>query len=223
MKRHTHVATLMLIALAWSGASPAEIYRWTDAQGRVHFTQALEDVPAEHRAEAERRWADSDQRVSITGVPDRSSRAAAPRSPNARPAAPPAEFTEAAPATASRPRGRSRADRLADDLEWPGGKPEAWWRGRYAQLASAVRVAERKIETIEGSSASPGSVDYSRSARYDRKRARWERNKALRDNQRRRARRVGQAEVERAKAEEELAAFREHARRSGVPPGWVRD
>lgn len=33
-------------------AALAEIYRWTDAQGRVHFTQDLSQVPPEHRGSA---------------------------------------------------------------------------------------------------------------------------------------------------------------------------
>jgi clan AA aspartic protease (TIGR02281 family) len=38
----------------WLGASSAsgEIYRWTDAQGRIHFTQRLDQVPVEQRAAA---------------------------------------------------------------------------------------------------------------------------------------------------------------------------
>ena len=76
---------------------------------------------------------------------------------------------------------------------------------------------------IADSSAAPGSVDYSRRARRDKDRARWERNKALRANQRKRARMLTKAELELAEAREELDVFREHARRAGVPPGWVRD
>ena len=41
---------LLLILPSWSSA---EIYRWTDAEGRVHFTQDLTQVPAVHRAKAE--------------------------------------------------------------------------------------------------------------------------------------------------------------------------
>ena len=41
---------LLLILPTWSSA---EIYRWTDAEGRVHFTQDLSQVPPAHRARAE--------------------------------------------------------------------------------------------------------------------------------------------------------------------------
>ena len=35
--------------LAVAGPARAEIYRWTDAQGRIHFTERIEQVPPEHR------------------------------------------------------------------------------------------------------------------------------------------------------------------------------
>lgn len=36
-------------------AAAAEIYQWTDEQGRIHFTQDLSQVPARHRSQAELR------------------------------------------------------------------------------------------------------------------------------------------------------------------------
>ena len=42
----------VLLLILPSSSSP-EIYRWTDAEGRVHFTQNLTRVPAAHRAAAE--------------------------------------------------------------------------------------------------------------------------------------------------------------------------
>jgi len=48
----------VLCALVWGATAAAgEIYRWTDAEGRLHFTQSLEQVPPEHRAEAMQRVA----------------------------------------------------------------------------------------------------------------------------------------------------------------------
>jgi aspartyl protease family protein len=40
-----------VLALLPAGAG-AEIYRWTDASGRIHFTEDLSRVPAQHRADA---------------------------------------------------------------------------------------------------------------------------------------------------------------------------
>lgn len=43
----------LLLALGLAApASAGEIYRWTDEQGRTHFTQDLSRVPREHRARA---------------------------------------------------------------------------------------------------------------------------------------------------------------------------
>jgi len=44
----------LVLALAPLAAG-AEIYQWTDEQGRVHFTQDLSQVPARHRSQAELR------------------------------------------------------------------------------------------------------------------------------------------------------------------------
>jgi clan AA aspartic protease (TIGR02281 family) len=49
-------SVLVLAALALGAPRPAgsEIYRWTDGEGRVHFTQDLGQVPASQRSQAER-------------------------------------------------------------------------------------------------------------------------------------------------------------------------
>jgi clan AA aspartic protease (TIGR02281 family) len=43
-----------LLAAAVGPPAGAEIYKWTDESGRVHFTQDLNTVPGRHRAQAER-------------------------------------------------------------------------------------------------------------------------------------------------------------------------
>src|SRR5262245_41003564 len=51
----SRMARLAAPLLAWLACWPAaagEIYRWTDPQGRVHFTQDLSQVPPEQRATA---------------------------------------------------------------------------------------------------------------------------------------------------------------------------
>jgi clan AA aspartic protease (TIGR02281 family) len=50
---------LGLAAVLFAAVLPAraEIYRWTDAEGRVHFTERIDQVPPEHRAAARERAA----------------------------------------------------------------------------------------------------------------------------------------------------------------------
>jgi len=45
-------APALVAALAVGTTADAEIYRWTDASGRLHYTEDLARVPAEHRQEA---------------------------------------------------------------------------------------------------------------------------------------------------------------------------
>jgi clan AA aspartic protease (TIGR02281 family) len=49
--RHSIVIGLAVLLLAAPAAG--EIYRWVDEQGRMHFAQALHDVPERYRAQAE--------------------------------------------------------------------------------------------------------------------------------------------------------------------------
>lgn len=70
---------VLLLALAsWSSA---EIYRWTDAEGRVHFTQDLSRVPPAHRAQAEEGAATPrPDRLQTYSTPPAADRAAVHRS-----------------------------------------------------------------------------------------------------------------------------------------------
>jgi clan AA aspartic protease (TIGR02281 family) len=50
-----HVRWLCLALALAPFAAGAEIYQWTDEQGRIHYTQDLSQVPARHRSQAELR------------------------------------------------------------------------------------------------------------------------------------------------------------------------
>lgn len=45
-----------------SGGAGAEIYQWTDASGRLHFSQSIHEVPSEQREEARRGAAERSKR-----------------------------------------------------------------------------------------------------------------------------------------------------------------
>ncbi len=46
---------LLSVSLLIAAPASGEIFRWTDADGRLHFTQSLDQVPAAHREEARKR------------------------------------------------------------------------------------------------------------------------------------------------------------------------
>ncbi len=54
MRLLAQIAAAGLLAATPAGPARAEIYRWMDAQGNVHFTQDLSQVPASARDAAER-------------------------------------------------------------------------------------------------------------------------------------------------------------------------
>ncbi len=49
----SRAVVLMLALFGATGVASAEIYKWTDDAGRVHFTQDLRQVPPSHRTQAE--------------------------------------------------------------------------------------------------------------------------------------------------------------------------
>lgn len=85
------VAGVVLVVSAQAGAG---IYKWVDAQGRMHFTQELSQVPPEHREEAVRRT------LEDAGEPNRvqTFSSDAPSTAPAPGAAPAAAQTPAVPA-----------------------------------------------------------------------------------------------------------------------------
>lgn len=106
----------LCLALALGFPATAEIYRWTDASGRVHFTQELSEVPREQRPDAVRRTLQEEP----NGVSTYSSPPATPSSP-------------AAPSPAPRPKPASA--RGAD------GKPI--YRIRVERAGTGMLVAAR--------------------------------------------------------------------------------
>jgi aspartyl protease family protein len=71
-------ALLTTLLLGLAAPSAAEFYRWTDAEGREHFTQDVRRVPPEHRAESIRaaRSPRGSPRVQTYEEPPRPARAA---------------------------------------------------------------------------------------------------------------------------------------------------
>lgn len=71
------IATALGCSLALSGPVGAEIYRWTDEAGRLHFTERLDQVPPRHREAAKRSAGkESSRRLQTYASPEPASRSA---------------------------------------------------------------------------------------------------------------------------------------------------
>lgn len=78
----TLARTLGLLLLVWSAVASAEIYRWVDAEGRLHFSERLDQVPpAQRRAARERAREAGPSPVQTYELPgaDGAARRASPR------------------------------------------------------------------------------------------------------------------------------------------------
>lgn len=64
---------LVLLSHLWVEPAVAEIYRWTDAQGQLHFTEDLNQVPADQRKQARTRPSeDRHDSLQFYSSPDKS-------------------------------------------------------------------------------------------------------------------------------------------------------
>ncbi|MCP4005760.1 MAG: DUF4124 domain-containing protein [bacterium] len=183
---------LLATALCGSGASADEIYRWTDAQGRVHFSSTPPPGAAE--------WQSKRDALNIVpelnrpaGKPESSveaqrarARAAAMRSRNGAPAA----ASSQAPSPSKTIAGQSRKQ----------------WHDDALAKQQRVRSLEKSVERLEDQMSFPSRV------RSSMRRA------LIEDRQERRLNKL-KAQLE--EAEDTLGDFEADAQRSGVPAAWL--
>jgi len=95
--------------------------------------------------------------------------------------------------------------------EQRAGHPESWWREQYGELESEISVLEAEVARLEemGADSLPPSARRRASRRrysnYRKRHYAW--NAAVRNLE---------------KTRDRLERFEERARRSEVPPGWLR-
>ena len=93
-------------------------------------------------------------------------------------------------------------------------KDEAWWRARIAQAREAQRRAEAFAEALQSRINALSTDVVNRDDPYQRAKIADDRLKALAELQR------VTTEIEQSK--KEIADIEEDARKSNVPPGWLR-
>lgn len=107
---------------------------------------------------------------------------------------------------------RARATLGAEAGERIAGQSEEQWREEAGSLATEIEILENRVEQMEerGDDNMPFSsarrnISHRRYSKYRSRYREWER---------------ASKDLERARAK--LERFEERARRSGVPPGWLR-
>jgi len=196
------VILLAFAPMAASGAAAAGIYRWTDAQGVIHFTDSPETIPPEYRS-VEEKPASSGAPAATTG---------------SAPAATEPEKTRAAKAES----GRAKEDNTAapetspsaeEATKAPGvtldnfGRDESYWRDRK-------QFWEQRLSDAEGLYRDTRREFNRVNTRFDKRE--YRQMKVLRERMR-----LLEKEIAEAQGMLEGGLARE-ARQAGAPPGWVR-
>jgi hypothetical protein len=122
MESPLRIAALVCLGLL-ALPSAAEVYRWTDPQGNVHYTSDLNRVPESQR-EAAKASAGEQQGGAVMRIESRPpAKSPAPAAPEQAPAATPKQ-----------------------DEEVYGGRNESWWRAEAAKHREAIARLEQQTE-----------------------------------------------------------------------------
>ena len=114
------------VILSTALTAPAQTYRWTDGQGVLHFTDSLESVPAKYRqkvvTEADITIRDPKIREEVRQQEERARREEESRprittTPDYVPVPPPVVVKPATPASDELPPGRTKSQRIRDNIE----------------------------------------------------------------------------------------------------------
>jgi hypothetical protein len=188
-------AAALAIFAVWAPVS-AQVYKWTDKKGTVHFTDNPEELPEPMRSEALRKLREEREKKK--------------EQDKLRPAVPPPSVQRPTPLPSAQPAQPTQPATTSSQPASPRGT-KAQWQERMSRARSRVRDLEVKCSRLE-SESQRGSRDSLLFARPG------DREKAQRASQELKSCRES---LKKAKhhLDEELP---EQARRQGVPPGWLR-
>lgn len=194
MTQRSRGLLLGLVLLLLAPTAMAEFYKWTDANGIVHFTANLDEVPPSHRAAASAGSGGKGSFQQIgSGAPAASATPAAP--------APSPASTDRTPSTSPK-----RASRDAVP-ETHGGRTEAQWQADAVKFRSAIERLEAEAERCKDDEVrwAPGA------------------GRRKYDEEMNEAEVCAKARNELDMNRRWLENLEERAHRAGVPPGWIRD
>ncbi len=202
------IAPLLLVSILIlpARAVRADVYRWTDAQGVIHFTDSPGNIPQEFR-NAPSGEAETDSPEPAVNRPESGPPGTKPDQQTA-----PSKETSGGASSQDAPEGEKTSphDEAANS---PGvtldnfGRDETWWRDRKKFWEQRLSDARRLHDETRR--------QFNRvNQRYDSRE--YKEMKLLRE-------RMEGLEKEITKAQEMLGGdLAREARKAGAPPGWVR-
>ncbi|HEY3450111.1 MAG TPA: DUF4124 domain-containing protein [Myxococcales bacterium] len=197
------LVALFALSLIFSASAQAQVYRWVDDQGEVHYTDNPEDIPASKKKTAVKTEGGSLGYVT-TG------KAAAPKDP------------PKAPNKADGAQGSTYESSRADDdakeraAEEEEARREKEWRGRFRDMRARIDRLQRMIDADKKALADPANSGIPMmppnangvilpNPEFD----------AIR-------RRIPEQEAQLREAKEDLADLEREASRNSVPQNWRR-
>jgi hypothetical protein len=122
---------VLAVACGLAASAAAEVYRWTDPEGKVHYTSDLSRVPASQQ-DAAKASAGEPKGGAVMRIESRppAKPAGSPVTPEGAPAGP-----EGAPAAPPQP---------AEEVY--GGRNESWWRSEAAKFREAIERLEEQTD-----------------------------------------------------------------------------
>jgi len=190
---------VLAVACGLAASAAAEVYRWTDPEGKVHYTSDLSRVPASQQ-DAAKASAGEPKGGAVMRIESR------PPAKPTGPAAAPEEAPTGPDGTPAGPDGTPAAPPQPAE-EVYGGRNESWWRSEAAKFREAIERLEAQTEQCTAGefrwSAGAGGRAYrEESAEADA---------------------CGRIQSELQMNRRWQETLKENAHRAGVPPGWLRD
>ena len=202
------IAPLLLVSILIlpARAVRADVYRWTDSRGVIHFTDSPENIPREFRS-APSGTAETGSPGPVANPPESGPPGTKPDEQTA-----PSEESSGGASSQEEPQGEKtspydEAVKSSDAVLDHFGRDETWWRDRKKFWEQRLSDARRLHDETRR--------QFTRvNQRYDSRE--YKEMKLLRE-------RMEGLEKDIAKAQEMLGGdLAREARKAGAPPGWVR-
>lgn len=113
------IISLIFLLMFLSASGNAQIYKWSDDKGVVHFTDDVTKIPDQYRSKTDKIGVTEEEVETKTKI-DSSSKKSSP--------------------------GKSNSDRKEDPYQDRLGRGEEYWKNRVEEWRKKLRIAQEKTE-----------------------------------------------------------------------------